>query len=579
MPRRPQNVIFRKGSRNAFYRVDVPKELRPILGKREIRRSLGTSDPVEIRRRKLEVEREIQAVFDTARRRLNPSMPRPDELRAAVIEHYRDLLSRDLDDRQIRGDGREALLGGIPYVLVLDEPFDEWQARRLNERDALKRGLARRQIPLEIANRALGLASDRGWAIAPGDEEFRHLCEMLVEAEREAHRRADERDEGDYYGAPATPLLARTVPLPLGDQAVPTLMEAFEQYAATKTDVQASHLAADRSKLAVMDLYLGGSAPVTAITKRRFGDFLTAMRDWPVRASHDGLDGRSFAEIVEQGRRAGRAAISPKTVNEYRNAVSRLVRYLAHRDLIEGFDTSGLTIRYDRQKRTYRPFTSAELKAIFGAPIFQGVRSTRFLHSPGNHLAFDWRSWAQLVALHSGMRLGEILQLHLADIREQQGIWVFDVTEYAEEGDQKLVKSRAGRRIVPVHSVLLDQGFLEFVEWQKTKGAARLFPNVKRYGNNRFSKASSWFTEHHRRCGIDKSDRRCGFHSFRSSFITALAVADYLEHEYQPLVGHEVGSVTRGYRGVPELSVERRKQLVEAVRFDLPPIPPFVAPS
>jgi hypothetical protein len=62
-----------------WLRVRVPNELRPIPGKRAIRRSLGTSDAAEAKRR-VRIERlKTAAEFDDARRTLalrKPTSPR-----------------------------------------------------------------------------------------------------------------------------------------------------------------------------------------------------------------------------------------------------------------------------------------------------------------------------------------------------------------------------------------------------------------------------------------------------------------------------------------------------------------------
>ncbi len=36
-----------------------------------------------------------------------------------------------------------------------------------------------------------------------------------------------------------------------------------------------------------------------------------------------------------------------------------------------------------------------------------------------------------VIALHSGAKLEEICQLHLADIRQEDGVWVFDINNQA----------------------------------------------------------------------------------------------------------------------------------------------------
>ncbi|SCW52178.1 hypothetical protein SAMN02927924_01003 [Sphingobium faniae] len=63
------------------------------------------------------------------------------------------------------------------------------------------------------------------------------------------------------------------------------------------------------------------------------------------------------------------------------------------------------------------------------------------------------------------------------------GVWYMSMTD---EKDGNSLKTQASRRRVPIHSELIQIGFLQFVGRQKQLGAsARLFPTLKpnKYGN------------------------------------------------------------------------------------------------
>ena len=72
MPRHPR--LQKRGSRY-FLRVKVPTDLRSAIGKREIRKALGTSDPREALRRVRKASVEADAVFETYRVRTAPDGP------------------------------------------------------------------------------------------------------------------------------------------------------------------------------------------------------------------------------------------------------------------------------------------------------------------------------------------------------------------------------------------------------------------------------------------------------------------------------------------------------------------------
>jgi integrase len=70
----------------------------------------------------------------------------------------------------------------------------------------------------------------------------------------------------------------------------------------------------------------------------------------------------------------------------------------------------------------------------------------------------QYNVWIPLIALYSGMRREEICQLQCSDIRQVEGIWVFDINDKGE----KTTKTEASYRLVPIHSKLLEMGFLTF---------------------------------------------------------------------------------------------------------------------
>jgi hypothetical protein len=60
------------------------------------------------------------------------------------------------------------------------------------------------------------------------------------------------------------------------------------------------------------------------------------------------------------------------------------------------------------------PYSMDQLKAIFNSPLFTGHRSEKCRHEPGKMLIRDGKFWLPLIALYSGLRMGEIVQLMVA---------------------------------------------------------------------------------------------------------------------------------------------------------------------
>jgi integrase len=98
----------------------------------------------------------------------------------------------------------------------------------------------------------------------------------------------------------------------------------------------------------------------------------------------------------------------------------------------------------------------------------------RFLSGAEVYLADEpdsvWFSW---LYAYSGARPEELAQLAPDDVREYQGINYFRIHD---EG-QNNIKNEASYRVVPVHAVLLNRGFLEFV--RSKAGRLDLFNNTE----------------------------------------------------------------------------------------------------
>ena len=130
------------------------------------------------------------------------------------------------------------------------------------------------------------------------------------------------------------------------------------------------------------------------------------------------------------------------------------------------------------------------------------------------------------------MRLGEIIQMQVADVKTIDEITYFDVTPLAlndasdEEGEEieeeKSLKTGSSRRSIPVHQMLFDIGFGEFLEFRRKSGTTQLFPEYEKAKDD-----GSWskrFSKHFKRFrdSIGVSRRGVKFHSLRHNVEDAL---------------------------------------------------------
>lgn len=214
------------------------------------------------------------------------------------------------------------------------------------------------------------------------------------------------------------------------------------------------------------------------------------------------------------------------------------------------------------------PFTLEELTAIFHAPTYTGFMSERHRHRPGTVIISDCANyWVPLIALFTGMRLYEIVQLYVEDIVsvdlvEGGSVYCFDINK---DGEDKTLKTQTSKRRIPVHKTLLDIGFLNYVAEMKKAGSKRLFPDVplaKSDGtySSTFSKRFRHFLDN---LGI--KHKKISFHSFRHSFEDACRDSSVPQEVTDALQGHaQKGMAGRYGNG---FSLEVLSEAVERIRY------------
>ncbi|KAA5602837.1 hypothetical protein [Blastochloris sulfoviridis] len=112
------------------------------------------------------------------------------------------------------------------------------------------------------------------------------------------------------------------------------------------------------------------------------------------------------------------------------------------------------------------------------------------------------------------------------------------------------LKARSSRRRVPIHPIMRDVGFLDFVAMRRsdaTSNTALLFPGLEPRGKKatRWEAAwSKWFSRWRRvHLGIVGDDRRKDFHSPRHTFKDMCRAARIEEVVHDALTGHSLEGV------------------------------------
>ena len=204
----------------------------------------------------------------------------------------------------------------------------------------------------------------------------------------------------------------------------------------------------------------GGQPTLEEIDRRRASDFIDAVSSLDPRWGRSpGSQHLSFAVIAAKFGNH-KPGLSARTVNRYVMALGQIWKFAEKRLGFEGknvwFGQRQPTAKHRGDANSgKRPFTSAEVRKLLEQ------RPTLALDA-ANSLR-----WIARIAAYSGMRLEEIASLATNDVQLADGIHYFKVSKS---------KSKAGVRVVPIHSETLACGFLEYVR-SGTDGS--LWPALK----------------------------------------------------------------------------------------------------
>src|SRR5690606_41166105 len=133
----------------------------------------------------------------------------------------------------------------------------------------------------------------------------------------------------------------------------------------------------------------------------------------------------------------------------------------------------------------------------------------------------------------------ELCQLQKSDIRQTDGLHYIDIHE--ENAEDNTTKNASSNRRVPVHSHLIELGFLDFVASKPGK----LFL-LKRVNHRLGHYPSKRFGDYKNKLGFgaDKA-----FHSFRHTMRDELVEVEARSEHIKAILGHEQGDVTHGHYG------------------------------
>ncbi|MEZ9071515.1 site-specific integrase [Vibrio splendidus] len=163
-------------------------------------------------------------------------------------------------------------------------------------------------------------------------------------------------------------------------------------------------------------------------------------------------------------------------------------------------------------------YSKQQLNQIFRNEIFA---KKKFKHS--------YQYWLPVLAALTGARINELCQLYKKDIKKIGGIWCISINN---ETPDKRLKTPNAARLIPVHSQLIDIGFIDHIQ---SITSQRIFPELNLERDGYATAASKWYGRFKTSLGLNKGH---DFHSFRHTFANELKNALVPSIVAAELLGH-----------------------------------------
>ena len=239
--------------------------------------------------------------------------------------------------------------------------------------------------------------------------------------------------------------------------------------------------------------------------------------------------------------------MSVNTINKNIIRISSLFKWAELHGYITKNYFLGLTLRNSKLASEERSiFTNDDLSKIFNY-------SSSFKH--------NYQYWIPLLGLYTGCRLEELCQLHIDDVRQEDNIWVLDINE---KGSKKL-KTKSSKRLVPIHSKLIELGFIDYIDSVQELKEQRVFPELKKGRDGYSTQVSKWFSRYKKKLNLDDSKV---FHSFRHTFANTLKQNNVEESITSALLGHSTDNITYSRYG-KSYSSSYLYEVITLLNFDI----------
>jgi integrase len=410
--------LHRRGNRYAS-RITIPADLRPLIRRDEVLRSLFTDDPREARLRAQQWEGHVSTLF--AQLRKNARHMSAEQI-DSIVARYLNTQLREIEERLA---------------------MDEWKPNGPEWHETATDGLAERAEALEEAlavnNLKSTLEDARRMMPDASEPSLRVLARRLLEAQLEVTMAELQAMQGKPLRLTFIAPVAALGESPKASRML--LCEAIAGYVASQREVNAWAPKTDKSVSGILAALLDmlGDRPMQEITKADMAQLQSLLTRIPTHAAKRfrGLSLREAADAADAARNTER--LSAKSKNIYLTWARTLWKWAVNFDHVSDNPTVVLAEFNEEDDRDQRDrFTDEQIVALMNQ--VEPERASAPAH---------W--WVPRVMLYTGLRLEEAAKLRPCDVVEVEGIRCFDINQEAG----RLKKGKQSERLVPIHSALL----------------------------------------------------------------------------------------------------------------------------
>ena len=547
-------------SKYYYIRIVVPQELRSVIGKREFKSSLKTTDKSEAQLRAIPWLKETYEQLALARSKLTGESDVELSLRECVILAER-WYARMRDEVESQGsmsshvsrdeyEGIDGSKGHLTFGLSDTLSLQGSDIERATEQqldilcDELESYIAS-QLDIE------------GITVPKRSKSYRQLAVQFYHYLYKFERLCIARAQNDWESEPSPMKMVESPikPKPLRRTSGASENALSEVYKKFRMSREVNSEGGEKVLKTLNEtgnnvqrfISLHGDKDVAEVTSADLVIFRDTLLQLPKKKSHD-IRSLSVAKQVEKAKMDRLPTLSRAVAKKNFNLVSSVFTFAVELGLLS--ENPALKVKPPKTAKRIeaeedRGYTPEEVAKLFSLPLFT---------DPTAHKKYGMACyWVPILCRYTGARSGEILQLRESDIdTDHDGIHYINV----RRGEGQSVKNNASLRHIPLHYHLIELGFLEFVKGCKDW----LFPEVPadKYGS-KSTKFATWWGQVVREQGIEIHQP---MHAFRHTFKTMLRTMGASDRVNDAITGHTSGSVGDKYGTV---YLKTKKELIDKV--------------